>query len=189
MPGEVRKEGEMARKKYFFSEEADRLLRERYDSRTETIDCLARALGSPRWAIKRRAQVLGLAWTKEKPWSENEVGYLEANLHRLSILTLAKRLRRSPTAIALKAKRLGLKKSGEGYTAQSLAEALGIDGHKVARWVRLGLMKAARRQTEREADMYLITDRAVRDFLVRHPRELNLRRADPVWLVDVLARA
>jgi len=37
--------------------------------------------------------------------------------------------------------------------------------------------------------MYLITDRAVRDFMLSYPTELDLRHADPVWLVDVLGRA
>jgi hypothetical protein len=174
-------------KKYYFNEFADSLIRERYDRRTESISNLSVALGFPRWAIKKRAQMLGLAKAKEKPWSDNEVTYLEAHFPRLAIHTLARKLNRSTTAIAVKAKRLGIRKSGDGYTARSLAQALGVDDHKITRWVELGLMKANHRHTERKADMYLITDSAVKEFIVAYPTELDLRRADTVWLVDVLA--
>lgn len=178
----------MARKKYYFNDYTDRLICERYDGTTDAIDQLAKSLNLPRWVVKRRAQMLGLARPKEKPWSQAEVDYLEANYHRLSILTLTRKLKRSTTAIALKAKRLSIRKFDEGYTARSLSQALGIDGHKVSRWVELGLIKASRRHTARESDMYLITDCAVRKFMLSYPTELDLRHADPVWLVDVLGR-
>jgi hypothetical protein len=179
----------MARKKYYFNDFTDRLICECYDGTTVAIDQLATSLNLPRWVVKRRAQMLGLARIKEKPWSPEEVDYLEANYHRLSILTLTRKLKRSTTAISLKAKRLGIRKFDEGYTACSLSQALGVDSHKVSRWVELGLIKASRRHTAREADVYLITDRAVREFMLNYPTELDLRRADPVWLVDVLGRA
>lgn len=177
----------MSRKKYFFDEASDRLIRERYDSRTETIDRLARLLGYPRWAIKRRAQTLGLARTREKPWSEKEVAYLEGNLHRQSMSVLARQLRRSVTAVALKARRLGIRKAAEGYTIRSLAQAFGVDDHNVARWVELGLLKASRRNSERARDMYIIPDREVKRFVCTNPMEFNLKKVDQVWFIDVLA--
>jgi len=177
----------VASKKYYLNDFADTLIRERYDRRTESINHLSMALGLPRWVIKKRAQMLGLAKAKEKPWSDKEVEYLEAHFPRLSVQTLARKLNRSTTAIAVKAKRLGIRKSGDGYTANSLAQALGVDNHKITRWVELGLIKACSRHTQRRADMYLITDSSVKEFLVNYPTELDLRRADPVWLVDLLA--
>ena len=165
----------MSRKKYFFDGVADRLLREYYDSRTETIDWLSQKLGFPRWAVKKRAQELGLARTKEMPWSEKEVSYLEMNLHRLSLAVLARKLGRSVTAVGLKAKRLGIKKSDGGYTASSLAQAFGVDDHKVVRWVRLGLLRASRRNSGRPRDMYFISDREVRRFVTTYPTQFDLR--------------
>lgn len=176
----------MARKKYNLDERATALLQARYDSRTETIAQLSRALGVPHYTIKRWAQVLGLARTKEKPWSESEVAYLEAHFHRLHVSTLARKLGRTVTAVALKAKRLGIRKCGEGYTVRSLALALGVDDHKVVRWINRGLLRASRRQTDRECDPYLITETAVRDFIARHPTEIDLKRADGLWLIDLL---
>ena len=177
----------MSAKKYFFDESSDRLIRERYDSSTATIELLSQKLGFPRWTIKRRAQTLGLARTKEKPWSETEAAYLEANLHRLSLAVMAKRLGRSVTAVSLKAKRLSIKKSDEGYTARSLALAFGVDDHKVVHWVELGVLKASRRNSERPNDMYLISDREVQRFVCTYPTEFDLRKIEQVWFIELLA--
>lgn len=177
----------MSGKKYFFNDASDRLIRERYDGRTQTIEQLSKKLGFPRWIIKRRAQTMGLSRTKEKLWSEKEIAYLEANLHRLSVAVLARKLGRSLTAVALKAKRLGIRKSGEGYTARSLAQAFGIDDHKVVHWVQLGLLKASFRNSERSHDMYFIPDQEVERFIRTYPTEFDLKRVDQVWFIDLLA--
>lgn len=174
-------------KKYFFNEASDRLIREHYDSRTATIDWLSQKIGFPRWAIKKRARILGMARTKEKPWSEAEIAYLEANLPRLSLAVLARKLGRSVTAVALKARRLGIRKKDEGYTARSLAQAFGVDAHKVVGWVELGLLKASRRNSGRAGDMYFISDREVRRFVTTYPTEFDLRRVEQVWFIDLLA--
>ncbi len=177
----------MPRKKYYLDDRATALLKERYDSRTETISQISRTLSVPHYTVKHWAQVLGLARTKEQPWSDKDVTYLEANFHRVHVSTLARKLKRTTTAVALKAKRLGIRKNGEGYTARSLALALGVDNHKVTRWVGLGLLRTSKRHTDREQDAYLITDAAAREFIVRHPSEIDIRRADSLWLIDLLA--
>jgi len=177
----------VSRKKYFFDQVSDHLIRENYESRTETINWLSQRLDFPRWAIKKRAQILGLARTKEKPWSEKEKTYLEANLPRLSLAVLGRKLGRSVTAVVLKAKRLGIKKSDEGYTARSLAQAFGVDDHKVVRWVELGLLKASRRNSERPRDMYFISDQEVKRFVTTYPTQFDLRRVEQVWFIDLMA--
>jgi hypothetical protein len=174
-------------KKHFFNEASDCLIRDHYDSRTETVNWLSQKLGLPRWAVKKRAQNLGVARTKEKPWSEKETAYLEANLHRQSLAVLAKRLRRSITAVALKAKRLSIRKKDEGYTARSLAQAFGVDDHKVIRWIEMGLLQASRRNSGRPRDMYFISDRAVKQFVTTYPTQFDLRRVEQVWFIDILA--
>lgn len=69
------------RRKYVFTERLDRCIREIYlqnpHSRTRPgIRQLADQIGIPHWAIKKRARDLGLARTKEKPWSEPELTIL-----------------------------------------------------------------------------------------------------------------
>ena len=177
----------MSGKKYHFDQVSDSLIKERYDSRSETIDWLAQRLGYPEWAIKKRAQILGLTRTKEKPWSEKETAYLESNLHRLSMAVLARKLGRSVTAVALKAKRLSIRKTDEGYTARSLAQAFGVDDHKVVRWVEMGLLKASRRNSGKPRDMYYISDQEVKRFVTTYPTQFDLRRVEQVWFIDLLA--
>lgn len=177
----------MSKKKYFFDEASDRLIRERYDSRTETICRLSKSLGVPGWAIKRRAQALGLARTKEKPWSEKETAYLESNLHRLSLAVLARKTGRSVTAVAIKAKRLGIRKIDEGYSVRSLAQAFGVDDHKIIDWINLGILTASRRNSERPRDIYFISDRAIKRFVSAYPTEFDLKKVDQLWFIDLLA--
>jgi hypothetical protein len=131
-----------------------------------------------------------LSRPKDRPWSAEDRDYLEANYHRSALKALAKRLGRSPTAIKLKAKRLGLRKYDEGYTASSLAEALGVDPHWVLSRIRSGKLRAAPRRTERKpeqgGDSWLITDEAVLELLRKHPYDIDLRKVDSLWFMDLL---
>jgi hypothetical protein len=176
----------MGARKWRFRPEDDALIRQRYDSRTETITELTRMVGVPRWVVRKRAQELGVARAKELPWSAEEVAYLEQNFHRVSIQRLARRMGRTVTAVALKKKRLGLRKTDEGYTARSLAEAFGVDDHKVTGWIERGLLRASMRGTERERDVYYVSDRAVLDFVRQNPLGFDLRKVDQLWFMDLV---
>jgi hypothetical protein len=182
----------MPKKKWFWNDLSDALLRRMYDPTVPgRSQMLAHRLNVPRWAVTRRASALGLSRPKERPWSPAEEAYLEANVHHVSVKALARRFRRSPTAVKLKAKRLGLRKYEEGYTACSLAEALGVDPHWVLARIRSGKLRASHRQTERTpeqgGDSWLITDDAIIDFLRGHPYDIDLRRVDSVWFMDLIA--
>jgi hypothetical protein len=133
----------MPAKKWVWSEAEDDFLRRNYDptigGRSQAI---ANLLGRPRWPVNRRAAVLGLSRPKDRPWSNADVEYLEANYHHVAIKGLCRRLSRSETAVRLKAKRLGLRKYDEGYTAKSLAEA----GRRSALGARPHSLREAPRQ-------------------------------------------
>lgn len=182
----------MPNKKWLWNDITDGLLRRMYDPtvRGRSREIAAR-LKVPRWAVNRRAAALGLSRPKERPWSAEDETYIEANLHHASVKTLAGKLGRSPTAVKLKAKRLGLRKYDEGYTACSLAEALGVDPHWVLARIRSGRLRASHRHTERTAqqggDSWLITDEAVVKFLRDHPYDIDLRKVDSLWFMDLIA--
>ena len=103
---------------------------------------------------------------------------------------MAKHLGRSSTAIKLKAKRLGLRKYDEGYTASSLAQALGVDPHWVLSRIRLGKLRATPRRTERKpeqgGDSWLISDDALLDFLREHSYDIDLHKVDSLWFMDLI---
>ena len=181
----------MPQKKWFSNDITDGFLRRLYDptvrGRSQEI---AVRLKVPRWAVNRRAAALGLSRPKDRPWSAEDEAYVEASFHHTSVKTLARKLGRSPTAVQLKAKRLGLRKYDEGYTALSLAEALGVDPHWVMARIRSGKLRASRRHTERTreqgGDSWLITDEAVVKFLRDHPYDIDLRKVDSLWFMDLI---
>lgn len=176
--------------RYILDEPGRRLLVARYDGTTTTLDDLMHthftARRIPRWKVRQWARQLGLARQKEPPWTAQEIAYLEQSLHHVRLADMAKHLGRTTIAVQLKAKRLGLRKTGEGYTMQSLCLGLGVDHHAVKRWIEAGWLKASRRQSERANDIWFVSDEAIRAFVRAHPAEIDPRRVDWLWLVDVL---
>ena len=68
-----------SRRKYIFTDQIDQLIREVYLNHRAAksrpgIPLLAKKVGMPHWALKKRARELGLARTKELPWSEGGTG-------------------------------------------------------------------------------------------------------------------
>ena len=128
---------------------------------------------------------------KGKPWSPQEVEYLATWYHRRGVQVIAKALGRSVVAVKLRAKRLGYRKNGEGYTAHSLAQALGVDGHWVSDRIRDGKMHAVKRQTERlpeqGGDTWFISEGAVVAFIRKYPFDVDLRKVDQLWFMDVIS--
>ena len=105
----------------------------------------------PDWALKKRARELGLARTKELPWSERELEilarYAWMSDERIRLKLKAAGYPRTVTAIHLKLKRMRFKHDGSFYSANGLAQALGIDSHAVTRWIKSGHLKAKFRGT------------------------------------------
>ena len=145
-----------SRLKYVFTDQIDQLIREIYlshrDAKTRPgIRLLSKKVGMPYWALKKRARELGLARTKELPWSERELEilarYAWMSDERIRLKLKAAGYSRTATGIHLKLKRMGFKHDGSFYSANGLAQALGIDSHAVARWIKSGHLKAKLRGT------------------------------------------
>src|SRR5271157_1419578 len=139
-----------SRRKYVFTDQIDQFIREIYlnhrDAKTRPgIRLLARKVGMPHWALKKRARELGLARTKELPWSEPELAILSRYAwmsdERIRLNLKAAGYARTVTAVHLKLKRMRFKHDGSFYSASGLAQALGIDSHAVTRWIRSGHLK------------------------------------------------
>jgi hypothetical protein len=146
----------------------------------------------PHWALKKRARELGLARTKELPRSEPELAILARfpwmSDERIRLMLKAAGYARTVTAIHLKLKRMRFKHEGSFYSANSLAQALGIDSHAVAPWIKSGHLKAKFRDTARSeqqnGDIYLIYEKDVRRFIPEHPTDIDLRKVDQLWFLD-----
>ena len=187
------------KRKYEFTSEMDDLVRacyhqfRAYSNRKAITNC-ARKLEMPRWAVVRRGRDLGLARSKERLWSEGEVGLLE-RWGQLTDAVIQRKLKaagysRSLNGIHLKLKRLRIRQNLDGYSAYSLAEAFGVDWHKVGSWIRRNMLRATRRGTDRTqaqgGDTYWITHPAVRDFVLRYPDEIDLAKVEKLWFLDLV---
>ena len=137
--------GVQGRRKYIFTDPIDQLVREiylnpRHAKTRPGIRFLAKKVGISHWALKKRARELGLARTKELPWSERELEILARNAwmsdERIRLKLKAAGYTRTVTAIHLKLKRMKFKHDGSFYSANGLAQALGIDSHAVTRWIK-----------------------------------------------------
>ncbi len=185
--------------KYVFTNQIDALIRGIYLDRLGVkrrpgIRVLAKKVGIPHWALKKRARELGLARTKEKVWSEPELEilarYAWMSDERIRLKLKAAGYSRSATGIHLKLRRMKFKHDPGFYSASGLAQALGIDSHAVSRWIRSGHLKAKLRGTRRgekqNGDVYLIREKDVRRFILEHPTEIDLRRVDQLWFLDLV---
>ena len=76
------------------------------------------------------------------------------------------------------------------YSGKGLAQALGIDSHVVARWIKSGHLKAQLRGTARNeqqgGDTCLIRENDVRRFVLDHPTEIDLRKVDQLRFSDLI---
>jgi hypothetical protein len=187
------------RRKYVFTDQIDQFVREIYlnppDAKTRPgIRLLAKKVGMPHWALKKRARDLGLARTKELPWSEPELEilarYAWMSDERIRLKLKAAGYARTATAIHLKLKRMRFKHDGSFYSANGLAQALGIDSHAVTRWIKGDHLKAKVRGTARteqqNGDIYLIHEKDVRRFILEHPTDIDLRKVDQLWFLDLI---
>jgi len=164
---------------------------------TPVIREYAKSVGYPHWRIKRYVQEQGWAirQKREPDWSEEEKLILSRNAH-YGLVGIQGKLKkagfsRTTTAIHVKKTRLRLRANQEGYSAIQVAEALGIDSHSVSRWIKQGRLRATMRETLRTAknggDTYYIKDKWVRDFILENLAEIDIRKVDKYWFVDLLA--
>lgn len=165
--------------------------------RKDEIRKLASRLCRPRWWVSKRAMHLGLVLPrfKEPEWSEEEIELLGENIHK-SLKIIRKIFQkhgfvRSETAIKVKSKRPHLNRSMNGsYTANQVADLMGVDRKTVSRYIEAGLAYRRRetaRTVQQGGDMYEIRDRDIRNFVVANPGVIDIRKVDKFWFIDLLA--
>lgn len=156
---------------------------------------LARRLQVPKWRLVRWAATLGLTQPTpdRRPWTATDDAHLEARLCAgRSLEVIARELRRSVTACAVRAKRQQISRRScrPGMSARQFALAMGVDSHKVTRWIARGHLRATPFGTARTpgqgGDEWVITDQAIRRFLRGHPADYSLRQVDQVWFLGLV---
>lgn len=167
---------------------AERIMRERYDGRTQTINELMQVLGVSRARIHTWAARLHLCKARAHDWTAEEDAYLEEFGPRLPYHRLATYLHRTPGAVKRRLEVLQGGKVREGYTINSLARALGVSERLIESWRDKGWLRMRRRQSNRPADFWLITDDDLVVFLLKHGEHVRVYW-DEIrwnWLLSVL---
>jgi hypothetical protein len=186
--------------KYSFTPQQDARIRELYArrlvERTSVKGPLAIEFGIPSWRISSRARELGLARVKEKPWSQIEVELLQRHAWKsdgiISKILQTAGFRRTATAVHVMLKRRVGRKSEQYpfYSATALARLMGIDAHAITGWIAQGWLRARKRATERTeqqgGDPHEIWPYDVYEFIRAHPEEIDLRKVDQGWILDLL---
>lgn len=163
---------------------------------TPVVREYADKIGYPAWKIARYAQKHG--WVAKHPrepnWTPQELQILERRAH-CQPEVIQKHLKRagfhrSVAGIVFKRKRMRMLKNLQGQSATQVAECFGVDVHAVRRWIKRGWLKATRRGTKRTrqqgGDIYYIKDTSIRRFVIEYLPEIDFRKVDKYWIVDLL---
>jgi hypothetical protein len=175
--------------RYDWTAERDQCLRARYDGRVKGRAAeVARSLGWPTWAIKKRAAQLGLCYPADRrDWTTEETRYLAEQAGSRTTHWLAQRLQRSEASVVLKLKRMRMsRRYREGYTLRELELCFGVDHHAIERLVREGKLQVRRRGTRRARDAWCVRDSDLVTFVRDHPTAFRLDRCDQVWFLDLI---
>ncbi|WP_110644101.1 hypothetical protein [Salinicola sp. CPA57] len=142
------------------------------------------------------AQTRGLATTKNLQWGE-EVDAMIREMEGVTPERVYSRLRaagfRYPlTAVAKRQQQLRVSNVDDNlYSPTQIASALGLNRARVMRWVKTGRLSTTKRSTclGATSEMAVVSSKALRDFIVDHPGEIDLRRITPAWqpwFIDLL---
>jgi DNA-binding transcriptional regulator YiaG len=165
-----------ARKKYFWTEEMDRLIRGVYTAGYGTRERgryarqLAVRFQFPFYAVKMRAQQLGLTHDTRKPWSREEIEFLEDSAGVLSSKQIAKKLHRGVISVQSKMEELKIsRRIVDGLASEDLASIFGVTHQTVTKWERSNWLFRSNGRFQEES---------VRQFIRAHPEQYDLRRVD-----------
>ena len=169
---------------YVLSDERKRLMREIYDGKSETITRLCAQWRVPRSTLKQWAQIIGVAKPRtNRAWTEQEDHDLEMWLPRMEIVSIARKMNRSISSVALRVRYLRIsKRPASGYNLDDLMEAFGCWDKVIRKWVDRGWLKG-----EQKNGVWHFSEQAVRSFMIRHPLEINQHAICWEWSVDILA--
>lgn len=182
-------------RKYPPSEYLDQRIRDGYAAARSKGDYarLADALGRPRWWVQKRAAALGVTRTTQTrldAWQADEVALVE-RWATCTLPIIRKKLaqagfRRSETAVAIKLKRLRVDRTDpDAWAPADLAQLLGVDPNTVRDWIDRRGLPAVERAAGQQTRL-LVRRKALRGWLKRNPRYVDLRRVDQPWFMDLV---
>lgn len=188
-------------RKYVLTPEIEARLREIYSHRFGSKDRpkdlpgtkeYARQLGIPGFVTTHWAQELGLAFTKEPLWSDEELKLLDEQGYKTpSVLNRIFRehgFKRTTTAITLMRKRRMSHKASPYYSMNAVANLFGVDAHLVKRWLNEKKMRFELKETARAAETNLIHKDWIYEFVINHPDSFEIKKVDQMWFLHIITK-
>jgi len=187
-----------ARRKYRFTPEIDGELRRCYLEPNKAtkpgIHFLMKKYGWPKHAFLQRAQKLGIARVKEKPWSEPELEILQRFSwmipYNIALKLKEAGFHRTPTGVNLKLKRMRFRADNGWYSATKLALCFGQDQHVITMWITLGYLSSRRKETFRTpqqgGDPWAVHELEVYLFLRDYRNEYDTRKVYQEWFQTII---
>lgn len=139
-------------------------------------------------------------WSRSEHWTRTDVEYLDRWYGLRANEAIARHLNRTPLAIHLKAKRLGLhKRTAGGFTARSFAQIFGVDSGTVSKvWIRRGYVSATVAEHQvvstrlaiqgRRPTYWIIPTDGPELFIAEHPEWVDVDKMPPSPYRDIAAR-
>jgi hypothetical protein len=170
--------------RYPWTADMDDQLRQAYSRSTTRnqlsgeINRLCTSWRRPRYIIANRAQSLGLSLLPWKPWTSTELTTLRELSGQQSVRGIAKRLHRSPDSVKHQIALMGLSgEVAEGYSIHQLQRLLGVNHARIQGWLSKQWLSS---KDDR------ITERSLKQFLVRRMDAYSFRKCDEPWLKGML---
>ena len=160
-------------------------------------NAFADGLNLPRWWVTKRATKLGVTMPhkKEPPWTAAETELMtKVPLHDVDKCAKIVRqhgFNRSPTAIQVRAKRIGIsRRFNEGLSAIHAAKIVGFDPKNLGTYCVSGELKAEKRADKRSPQQggsrWVIKPSDLRRFILDNLERIDLRKVDKFEFVQVL---
>src|SRR6266496_2791906 len=163
-----------SRQKYFFTSEMDTLVRGVWTAgyslreRGRKARELSVRWNFPHYIVKMRAQRLGLTHDTRKPWTREDVEFLDVSAGLLTSKQMAKKLRRGVVSVQSKLEELKIsRRMVAGMSSEDLVAIFGVAHQTVARWEpRCWLFRDEHGR---------FPDEWVRTFIEQHPEQYDLQ--------------
>jgi len=156
---------------------------------------LAAKVDRPRHWVLARARELGIVNGSLKPanWSAAELAILD-DAAEDGARAIQRRLKRAGYVRSLGAilcrcriEEVALGGNPDIYNVHQICQLMGVEGKVVQRWIGRGHIKAKRDSSDGPLPRWIIRRTDLRTFLIESPLEWEARRADHLWLIEILA--
>lgn len=136
------------------------------------------------FVLRKRGQLKPCDRKYHTRWTADEDQELRGRVGYEPLAAIARSMKRTVHAVAVRVKRLGLTRAWRGqYNATAVGQLFGVDSKTVRLWIDSGLLAGKKsRVGAGRSFRWQIPHEAVESFIAAHPTQYERRRiTDPYW--------